>query len=98
MFRRQARKVVIELRDEKHIDPCTPHELDLLLERTDQPRRAIRREKVDRMGRESHGNGLHAKVSRAFYDSFQDFAMAEMQAIKVADAHHSWMRDIRIGQ
>jgi hypothetical protein len=50
------------------------------------------------MGRESHGNRLHAKLSRAFYDSFQDFAMAEMQAIKVADAHHRWMRDIRIGQ
>src|SRR5689334_16178366 len=98
MLRRQTRKSLIKLRDEKYIDSRAPHELDLLVERTNQPGRAIRCEEMDRMRPESHCNRLGAKLTRTFYDSLQDFAMSEVQAIKVADAYDRRMRDICIGQ
>src|SRR5262245_62491193 len=98
MLGRQTRKGLIELRDKKYIDSCAPHELDLLFERTNQPGRAIRCEEMDWMRPESHRNRLHAKLSRTLYDSLQDFAMSEVQAIKVADAYDRRMRDICIGQ
>src|SRR5215510_13975588 len=94
----QTRKGMIERRDEEYIDPRAFHELDFLLECTNQSRCAIRRQELNRMRCESHRDGLHAKLPRAFYDSFQDFEMPEVQAIKVSDAYDRRMRDIRIGQ
>src|SRR5262249_10486064 len=98
MLRRQTREGLIEIRDEKYIDSRAAHELDLLLERTNQPGCAIRCEEMDRMRLESHCHRLDAKPSRTLYDSFQDFAMSEVQAIKVADADDRRMRDVCIGQ
>ena len=98
MLRRQTREGLIELRNEKYIDSRPPHELDLLLERTNQPGRAIGCEEMDGMRPKSHCDRLAAKLSRTLYDSFQDCAMSEVQAIKVADAYDRRMRDICIGQ
>jgi hypothetical protein len=70
----------------------------LLIERADEPGRAVRGEEADGMRGKSNGRGTQAQFPGPADDALQNFTMAEVKPVKVSDAHNRGLREIRIGE
>ena len=71
--------------------------MELLFESANQAQRPARREKANRVRGKRHGERAKAKFFGSLHNRFQDFLMAEVKAIKIANADDCRVRDVGIG-